>query len=194
MPTQTPTRRFVPTARAGAAPTNRHAQRAEDQPDNAAEEADRRAGDDNRADTFVIPLAGRVAPRPQEVDAEQEQYGADHDQECVSGQRGGHGRARDNAEHRGGSHPGDEPPVDASCADVRDTRGRGRQAGDADVRAGASGRTGRSEDDHRQADVSEHQSDEAARERGEEAPEPDCDEDESVQPLEYPAWRIGCGA
>jgi hypothetical protein len=58
---------------------------------------------------------------------------------------------------------------------------------DADVRAGARGRARGREHDHGEADVPEDEPDEAAQDRGDEAPERDGDEEERVQALEYRA-------
>ena len=63
---------------------------------------------------------------------------------------------------------------------------KGRDSRDTDVRPGACRRARGRDDDHRETDVSQHEADEAARQSGDEAPEPDCDEEESVQALEYP--------
>jgi hypothetical protein len=70
---------------------------------------------------------------------------------------------------------------------VRD-RTRQRRAGrDSDVRASTGGRASGREDDHGQPDVPENEADETAEQRSCEAPKPDNDEDQGVQPLEYPA-------
>jgi len=42
-------------------------------------------------------------------------------------------------------------------------------------------------DEHREPNVPKHEAHETARQRGDEAPEADCDEEDSVQALEYPA-------
>jgi hypothetical protein len=70
---------------------------------------------------------------------------------------------------------------------VGDRRGEGRDGGDADVRPGTRRRVRGGEDEHREPDVSQHEAHEAAGQSGDEAPETDCDEEESVQALEYPA-------
>ena len=68
-----------------------------------------------------------------------------------------------------------------------DRCGKGRDSRDTDVRPGACCRARGRDDDHREPDVSQHEADEAARQRGDEAPQAHCDEEESVQALEYPA-------
>jgi ribosome-binding factor A len=60
-----------------------------------------------------------------------------------------------------------------------------RESGDTDVRARAGGRARGGQDDHRQPDISEHQTDQAAGERRNEAPKSDRDEEEGVQAVEY---------
>jgi len=69
---------------------------------------------------------------------------------------------------------------------VLDRGGEGGDRGDADVRSSARRRARRGEDNDRKPDVAEHQADETAGERGDEAPECDRYEEEDVQPLEYP--------
>ena len=75
-----------------------------------------------------------------------------------------------------------------------DRRGEGRDGGDADVRPGTRRRAGGRKDDDRKPDIPEHEAYETAQQRGDEAPEPDQDEDESVQALEYPVCQIECAA
>jgi hypothetical protein len=73
--------------------------------------------------------------------------------------------------------------------DRRSERGDGR---DADIRPGTRCRAGGGEDEHRQPDVPEHEAHEATQQRGDEAPEADRDEEESMQALEYPVCQIEC--
>jgi ribosome-binding factor A len=62
-------------------------------------------------------------------------------------------------------------------------RGGGR---DADIRSSTCCRAGGSEDEHREPDVPEHEAHEATQQCGDEAPESDRDQEESLQALEYP--------
>jgi hypothetical protein len=64
---------------------------------------------------------------------------------------------------------------------------RAREGRDTDVGPGTRGRARGCEDEHREPDVSEHEADEAARQRGDEAPEADRNKEERVQAFEYPA-------
>ena len=70
---------------------------------------------------------------------------------------------------------------------MRDRCSEGRDGRDTDVRPRTRGRARGGEDEHRQPDVPQHEAHEAARQRGDEAPEAHSDEEESVQALEYPA-------
>ena len=66
----------------------------------------------------------------------------------------------------------------------------GRHGGNrrhADVRAGASGRRGRDQEQRGQPDVAEHEPGEAACHGGGEAPDRDGREREHVHPIEYPS-------
>ena len=65
--------------------------------------------------------------------------------------------------------------------------GEGRDGRDTDVRAGTCRRAGGRQNEHREPNVPEHEAHETACQRGHEAPEADCGEEESVQALEYPA-------
>jgi hypothetical protein len=61
-----------------------------------------------------------------------------------------------------------------------------RNGRNADVCAGASRRARGGNAEHREANVPQHEAHETPQQGGSEAPEPDEDEDESVQALEYP--------
>ena len=174
---------------ADPAEERRQPQRAEDEPDQPAEDADHGSGEHRRPDVRLGAWRGRGrgsgAPRPQEVDAEQEQRRADHDPEHVCGHVRGGRAAADRAEDGGRQHPGDEPPVDATRPDVRDRGGGRREPGDRDVGAARRRRARRREEQHGQPDVAQHEPHQAARQGDEEAPDADSDQRQHVHRLEY---------
>jgi hypothetical protein len=110
---------------------------------------------------------------------------ADHDLQCRRGQPAGRVTADEGADDRGRQHPADESPIDAAGADVPDRAGCRRDAGDGEIRAADGGRARAREQQDRQPDVAEHEPQEAARERDDEAPRADCCEGECVHSLEY---------
>jgi hypothetical protein len=69
---------------------------------------------------------------------------------------------------------------------VGDGSRKGGQCRDPDVRPGTGRRARGGKDDDGETDVPQNEANEAARKRGDEAPESDSDEDEGVQSLEYP--------
>src|SRR2546427_5896212 len=102
-----------------------------------------------------------------------------------------------------GTTPDRRPPITAPTIDggaihansrqsirpppnVGDRRCERRNRRDTDVRAGPRRRARGRYDEHGESDVPEDEAHETAHQRGREAPEPDEDEDESVQALEYP--------
>jgi hypothetical protein len=62
----------------------------------------------------------------------------------------------------------------------------GRDGRDADIRAGTCRGAGGRQNEHREPNVPKYEAHETARQGGDEAPEADCDEEDSVQALEYP--------
>jgi hypothetical protein len=156
-----------------------HAQRPEDQADEAAEEPDRGSRDHGCSDVEHGPRPVGRADRPppaQEVDSAVEQNDGDRQQE-----RGLRDDAREiAAEHgagdRGRRHPCEEPPVDAPGSNVHGRGGRSRHARDRDVGGAACRGRGREGNDDRQPDVSEDEPDQAAENRDHERPQPDEDE------------------
>jgi hypothetical protein len=147
------------------------AQRAEDQADEAAEQADA-AADQHRLPRSHPPRLRRRPP-PQQVDRHEQEDDADRREERVLGNLSGQVPADDRADHRRWRQPGDESPVDAAGADVRDRRRQRGDPRDADVRARAGRWVRGDEDDQRQPDVPENEPDSATRDRDEEAPRGD---------------------
>jgi len=76
-----------------------HAEAAEDQAHQAAEEADAQADPDRGAAATLAWWPGGLWLRPQEVDPEVEERDADHDQQRVARQLPGHDPAYDRADH-----------------------------------------------------------------------------------------------
>ena len=95
--------------------------------------------------------------------------------------------ARDSCRSSSRCHPRKEAPVDPAGPNVGRGRGDGRDGRNTDVRAGTRRGAGGRQNEHGQPNVAEHEAHETARQRGHEAPEADCHEEESVQALEYPA-------
>ena len=167
----------------------RQAKRAEDETDEAAEQADQRAGDDCCAHVRFSgrPTAGRAACERSRSMPKSSSVTPIVASRARRREPAGEETAGDGADHGGRGHPPEEPPVDASGTDVGD-RARESCAGrDSDVRARAGRRARGREHDHGQPDVPENEADEAAEQRSREAPKADNDEDQGVQPLEYPA-------
>ena len=131
-PTKTPTSRLVPTARTGSSPTKPqqrgHSQRAEDQADDAAEEADHRATGDRSRDVELLPPADR-ATGPEQVNAERDQQDADHDQQRRPRQLSRDESAEDSPHNRRRRHPAEHTPVDPAGAHLSDGSRSRRDAG-----------------------------------------------------------------
>jgi hypothetical protein len=125
--------------------------------------------------------------RPQQLETENDQSGADRDQERVTRNRPRDRSADDGTDDRGRCHQEEERPVDPSGSDVRDRSSKRRHGRDPDVRSRPRGRAGRGQHDHGQPDVPEDKTDQAAGQCREEAPKSNGDEDEGVQALEYRA-------
>ena len=166
----------------------RQSQRAEDEPDETAQQPDHRPGRDDRtrARRFLARRPSRRSPRTKQVDPEDEQRHADRDQERIGRHLGGNERADHGPRHRRRRHPGEQAPIDAACADVGHGSREGGQGRDPNVRPGPRRRARGRKDDDREADVPQNEANEAARKRSGEAPESDGDEDKGVQSLEYP--------
>jgi len=162
-------------------------QRAENQSDEAPEQADGRSCEQRCPNTHAT-LTGRRdrASRAQQVDAEDEQRDADGEKEGIARDASGHETSDERSRHGGRGHPAKEAPVDSSAPDVLDRSGKRRDRGDADIRSGPGRRARRGKHHHGKPDVAEHQADETAGERREEAPQRDRYQEEGVQALEYP--------
>jgi len=165
----------------------REPQGTEDEADEAAEQSDHPPRPDPRPHADSVRSGRSFAPlRAKQVDPEDEKGEADDDQQCVTGYHTRQEASDHGADHRRWGHPRKQPPVDPAGPNVGD---RGCERGnrrDSDVRAGPRRRARGRCDEHREPDVPEHEAHETAHQRGREAPEPDEDEDESVQALEYP--------
>ena len=173
---------------ADEAEQRRKPQCAEDESDESAEHPDQRS----RQDRCPCAETSRIRPPPvrlraNEIDPEGEKRHADDHQQCVSWNRGGQESAGHRPDHGRGRHPREQAPVDPTCPDVCRGGCEGRDGRDTDVRAGTRRGAGGRQNEHREPNVPKHEAHETARKRGHEAPEPDCDEEESVQALEYPA-------
>jgi hypothetical protein len=164
----------------------RDAERAEDEPDQAADRTDEACRDDRGREVQRGFLRRRLCgTRTEQVEAEEEEERADHEPQDVRRQPPGGIPAAERAGHRGRQHPGDEAPVDASRPDVSERpRGR-RNPGNGDVRASGGGRIPGHEQENREADVPEHEAEETPHERDEKAPHADSREDQCVHSLEY---------
>jgi hypothetical protein len=157
-----------------------HSQRAEDQADDAAEETDHRAACHRSRDVELLPPADR-ATGPEQVNAERDQQDPNHDEQRRPRKLSRDEPAEDSPHNRGRRHPPEHTPVDPAGAHLSDGSRCGRDARDADVRAGTGGGARGDEQQGRQTDVSEHEADEPTCERGHEAPCRDGGERERVQ-------------
>ncbi len=142
--------------------------RPEDETDDPAEGTDDGACDHRCLD---IRLGRRLrrgaAAGAEEVDAEEQERGADDDLKRGRGKRPRDGAADDGADRRRREHPESEPPVDAARADVRDRSGRGGKPGNGDIRAGRGSRVPCRGEEDREADVPQHEPEQAPDERHE---------------------------
>ena len=182
-PTRTPTARFVPTARCGVSPTSlsragmRSAPRMRPTkpPSSPMIAPEITAARMSSGGVGGIRRLGGAAPA-QQVGAAVEEDDRDHEQE---------GRLRDDtgevaAEHGAGhgwrGHPGEQPPVDPPGPDVHRRRGCRGDPRDGDVGGATRCRRRGEREHHRQADVAEHEPDEAAHDGDREGPQPEEDE------------------
>lgn len=161
-------------------------QGAEDQSDEAAEQSDRRAGEHGSRRTHA-GIAGTSfgLAWPQEVDPEDEQRDPDRDQQGISRNHAGEQPPDCCGGDGWRSHPQEEAPVDPAGPSVGDRRSQGCERRDPDVCAGAGCGARGSENQDGEADVAQDETDEPARDRGDEAPESDCGKKQGVQALEY---------
>ena len=135
-----------------------------------------------------------VRLRAEKIDCEDDKRHADRDQQSIARDGARQETPDYGADHRRWRHPRKEAPVHPPGPNVGERCGKSRDGRDTDVRARACRRARGNEDEHREADVSEYQTDETAHECGGEAPDPDEDEEKSVHALEYPLCPIGCAA
>jgi len=126
-----------------------HPERAQYQPDQAAEQPDQAARDHRCAQVDAVAWLRGCSSRTQEVEPEREQDDADHDEQRTFRQRPGDESADHRANHGRRRHPHDEPPVDASGADMRRPGRERRNRRDADVRSRAGRRVRRAEQQRR---------------------------------------------
>jgi len=105
----------------------RESQRAEDEPDESAQQPDHRSGHDDRTRTcrFLARRPSRGSFRTKQVDPEDEEGHADRDQQRIGRHLGGDQAADHCSRHRWRRHPGEESPIDAACADVGHGSGEG---------------------------------------------------------------------
>ena len=156
---------------ADVAQQRRHPQGPEDQPHQPAQQPDQRPDHHGRADVELLAGSGLGRPRrPQQVDAEVEEGRPDHAEQDLVRDRPGGVSAHHGAGHRRRRHPPEQPPVHPSGADVGDRRRGGRDARDADVRAGPGRRAGGRGEHGGQPDVPQHEAGQPAREGHGEAP------------------------
>ena len=196
---------------ADEAEQRRHAQRPEDQAHDPAEDADGGAAQDSGADVEQ----GRLPPRASPPSSLSRAPGLARCRRSMStpkytsrapmpASRTSSGDlARDiaaghRADHRRRRHPREQSPVDSAGADVHDGRGDCRNPRDTDVRPGPGGRRGSEEEHGGQAQVAEHQPDEATGQGDDEAPATESDELDGFhrrgslhgeQPARPPPWR-----
>ncbi len=145
-------------AQADRAEERRHPQRAEDDPDRTADEADRETEEPCRPEARFRARASADGPH-QQVDAVPREHGGDRREEQPLRHARPDERAHDRADHGRRRHPGDDAPVDAALARVTPTaRCRGRSA-DRDVRPRGRSRVARGDQDRGQPERPEHESD-----------------------------------
>ena len=159
-----------PDVQADAAHERRHPERAEDDADRPAEDADREPG--GRCGPESQPAAAAGPNRAEdEVDPAPEEHGGDRRVEESLGELVGKQRAGDRADDRRRRHPGDDPPVDATLAQVSGGSGGRGRGGDRDVRSRGGERASRSQHDQRQPQRPEHESQHRAHVSGDERPD-----------------------
>ena len=151
-----------------AAEERRHAERPQDQPDSASEQADQPAGHDRRE-----PRSARLGHRSQleqEVEAVPGEHDGDAGQEQARRDRVCEVAAREGSGHRGRGHPRDDPPADAPGAGMREAARERRRGAHRDVRPRRRRRAPRGEQDGRQAQAPQHEPDERPERPGHERP------------------------
>jgi hypothetical protein len=125
----------------------------------------------------------RSVPTPQQVKAERDEGRADNDPEGVCRQDRRRIPAGSRAGNRRDDHPSGQAPVDSSGPDMADRCRGGGHARDGDIRACCRGRRGASCQKYGQPDVSQHEPEEAAGERHDEAPDAHPDQQQGVHRL-----------
>ncbi len=133
----------------------RHAERPEDEPHRAADQADDRACDHRREPRVAGPR--RRAELEEKLHAVPEERGGDPGEEERLGNAPAEIPAEEGREHGGRRHPRGDAPVHAPRASVRDPSGERGGSADRDVRPGRGCGAPRGEDDRREPEASEHE-------------------------------------